>query len=697
MNTDGAEQKQGEDAHREHEIELERQTRQQEALLQISQAVQALSKPSDLERVVQVCYEQLQSLSLNFQGLAIQRLVEEESHRFETYEVLPSKRINRLVVSAPNLYRIWQSEASLYRPNLELDLEGLTPDALERMCKRYEIRIRCLLNVLHSRGLISLVSTQPDAFDEGEIQFVEQVGQMLSLGMSRVEDLEQLNVHTQALSESEERFRKIFEEGPLGMALVDLDYRFSKVNATLCRMVGYTEQELTELTFPDITHPEDVDKDVRLAEQMFRGEVPFYKIEKRYITKNGEPLWITLTASVIRDEDGKPLYGLAMIEDITGRKRTEQESVRLERLHALGEMAKGVAHNFNNMLVGMLGYAQLIQAKDAGSETGQYAGRIVESALRAKEMVGRLNQAVRGEREDTIRPLPVNEVVRDIVQTASPRWKDEAEARGIAIDVVADLAEVPPVQGTQSRLHDILINLLFNAVDALPEGGAITIGTRAVGKEVLVTVRDTGLGMDEETRRRVFEPFFTTKSDVGSGLGLSTVYGTVTRWGGTIGVESAPGRGALFTIRLPAWTGPEPEVEEEETVGRRARRARVLVVEDDRMVCEFLSSMLSSHHEVETTPDGREALRRFAPGRYDVALIDLGMPGMPGDEVAREMRQADPKVALVLVTGWALKDGDPRALAFDFRIQKPFTNLRDVWEVVDRAVELCDERAGEKG
>ena len=219
---------------------------------------------------------------------------------------------------------------------------------------------------------------------------------------------------------------------------------------------------------------------------------------------------------------------------------------------------------------------------------------------------------------------------------ARPRWKDEPESRGIDIEIVIQLAEVPCIRGTESRLHEILINFIFNAVDAMPEGGTITVGTQLAGERVQLSFTDTGIGMDEETKRRVFEQFFTTKMDIGTGLGLSTVYNTVEQWGGDIDVDSAPGEGTTFTLQLPIW---EEEVIEEATKreDRRVRSGKVLIIDDDEGVCSLISRLLETDHDVETVTDGRKALEQFVSGSYDVALIDLGMSGMSGDRVAKEL------------------------------------------------------------
>jgi two-component system cell cycle sensor histidine kinase/response regulator CckA len=228
----------------------------------------------------------------------------------------------------------------------------------------------------------------------------------------------------------------------------------------------------------------------------------------------------------------------------------------------------------------------------------------------------------------------------------------------------------------------------------MPAGGTITISTSPAGRAVELRVTDTGIGMNEETCKRVFEPFFTTKAEVGTGLGLATVYGMVKRWGGKISLTSSPGKGTTFAVELPAWEETiVGEVEEPEGGHHgipQMRRCKLLLVEDEQIVCDVLESLLSERSDLEVTGSGPKALEGFGPGRYDVAIIDLGLPGLPGDEVARRMKEADPSVVTILITGWDIKARDPRAAAFDFILQKPFDDLRHVEEVVAQAVDLHD-------
>ena len=379
------------------------------------------------------------------------------------------------------------------------------------------------------------------------------------------------------------------------------------------------------------------------------------------------------------------------------RKRFEEELIRLERLRALGELAAGVSHNLNNILVGAILPAQLVQHMTDDLDILRETETILASMKRARDLVRRLHLSTRGVDEGPLQDVRVNDVIREAVQATRPRWKDEAEARGIVVAMVTELGDVPPIRGLTSRLYDIIVNLILNAVHAMPDGGTITIRTRSVEEGVLIMFSDTGIGMEEGVRRRVFEPFFTTKMDVGSGLGLSSAYAAISQWGGDIGVKSEPGKGATFTMRLPVWPQPVAQEKDPGQEGKcRMRRARLLVVDADEILVRMVSRLFERHYEVETTLDGRAALEMFAPGKYDVALIGLGMPGIPGDRLMREMHRSDPSLASVLITGWSLEDDDPRLSLFDFRFRKSSDEIGTLVDMVTQAVALHNQRAGKK-
>ncbi|MBT3606597.1 MAG: response regulator, partial [Candidatus Latescibacteria bacterium] len=264
------------------------------------------------------------------------------------------------------------------------------------------------------------------------------------------------------------------------------------------------------------------------------------------------------------------------------------------------------------------------------------------------------------------------------------------------IDVATTFQEIPFVKATASDVSDILVNLMLNAVDAMPQGGEISIETQAVDGDVLLTFSDTGIGMEKNVQARVFEPFFTTKADVGTGLGLSTVYRAMVQWGGNITLVSEPNLGTTFTLRFPIWAESELSsdvVQTENVIANTVRSGKILVVEDEALVSQIFVRLLSQYHEVVTVTAGQQALDALDLAPYDVALIDLGLPDMPGDQVAKRIRHQDLAIVLVLITGWELESTDPRLLAFDFYVQKPIDDIGKILDIVSQAVALRAERA----
>jgi CheY-like chemotaxis protein len=240
--------------------------------------------------------------------------------------------------------------------------------------------------------------------------------------------------------------------------------------------------------------------------------------------------------------------------------------------------------------------------------------------------------------------------------------------------MVVTHGELPRIAGEAAELREALTNIVFNALDAMPSGGTIALTTGRQDDTVFCAIRDTGIGMPEAVRRRVFDPFFTTKGERGTGLGLSVVYGIVTRHGGDIDVESRLGRGATFTLRLPM-RAPKPASEPAQPAPTKTRAGRVLVVEDEAEVREILTSVLRSDgHSVVACPDGDRALVELGNAGFDLVITDLGMPGLSGWDVARAVKELHPGTPVAMVTGWS-EQIDPAQAGnegIDYLIAKPF-------------------------
>ena len=367
-------------------------------------------------------------------------------------------------------------------------------------------------------------------------------------------------------------------------------------------------------------------------------------------------------------------------ETLEQLKATQRQVLQQERLRAMGQMASGIAHDFNNSLSPIVGFAELLmRTPDLPKETAQtYAQLINTAALDAASVIRRLRELYRdrGDGAAADGAVDLERCVDEVVALTQPRWKNQALGQGIGISVVKRVADVPKIKGDAAGIREMLANLIFNAVDAMPEGGTITVRARPEGRhQVRLEVSDTGTGMSEEVRQRCLEPFFSTKGQHGTGLGLSLVHATVERHGGTLTVESEPGRGATFIALLPIDSQPVAVGSTVES-GEPSRPLHVLLVDDDPTVRMSVVAQLGSQgHIVETAANGREGLDRFAAGRFELVVTDRAMPEMGGDQLAAAIEQTAPDIPVVMLTGFGdlmgAKGERPRGV--DAVVSKPVT------------------------
>jgi PAS domain S-box-containing protein len=627
-----------------------------------------------------------------------------------------------------------------------------------------------------------------------------------------VSDLSEQNRASDALHESERLFRGSVEASSIGMALVALDGRFLELNPAFCELVGYAPDELTSRDFQQITHPDDLERDLVNVERTLAGEHDSYQMEKRYIRADGSEVWVMLSVTLVRgadgtplhfvahaqdidarkraderfvaaerryrtlveqlplcmyirsldmtqpniyvspqveailgypvsdwvndpglverivhpddqervfreaervrrgdgsfaeeyrylkpdgtvvwvqdemhlvrDERGEPLYVQGFVQDITERKLTEAERDRLrdellhaQRLEALGRLAGGVAHDFNNMLTAIRGYAELLVGDpNASSSSRDHAVRIVQAAEQASDLP---RQLLAFGRKQILEPAIVN--LNDVVSSIGGLL-EHVISKSIALDV-APRASSPWALADRSQLEHALVNLALNASDAMPGGGRLEVTTTNVtidehdatepdahpGSYVVIRVRDTGLGMDEETRRRAFEPFFTTKHEKeGSGLGLSSVYGTVAQSGGFVLVETEVGAGTTFSLHLPVAAAPAEE-----------KPPTILLAEDEEIVRDLTEQILeNAGYDVLTAGDGAAALALYAEhrGEIDGVVTDIVMPGIGGRGLALQIRAHDADLPIVFISGHHDETPDTLQLGTAAALlQKPFS------------------------
>jgi CheY-like chemotaxis protein len=321
---------------------------------------------------------------------------------------------------------------------------------------------------------------------------------------------------------------------------------------------------------------------------------------------------------------------------------------------------------------------------------------IEKSSKDGAETVRRIQEFTGLRRDKEFTPLSINELVTDVENITQPRWKDQTQKKGLQFELVKNLGVIPQILGNPSELREVLTNIIFNAIDAMPEGGKITISTQLQAEDwVEVRIADSGIGMTEEVRKRVFDPFFTTKGVTNSGLGMSVSYGIIKRHGGEILIESEPGRGTTFILHLPTGYGEESAEEKvvKEKPVQEVRSARILVIDDEESVRNILSQMLRVQgYQVVVASDGEEGVERFKNEKFDLVFTDLGMPKMSGWEVGKALRGMNAKVPIAMITGWGVELNREKMneSGIDLVVSKPF-NFDQLGQIVSEAMELKEK------
>ena len=517
--------------------------------------------------------------------------------------------------------------------------------------KDYEVRARKFSSA--SREVVTLI----DAFNE-----------MLA----------QIQSRDKALQDSEGHFRSLIENASDIITIIDLDSRIRYVSPSAKRLLDFAPDELIGKIALDYIHADDVKTVSEKLRQVAEAPEGIVSAEYRFRHKDGS--WIYLESKTRNLLSDPSLAGIIVnSRDVTERKRAEQERreansqlenalaelkstqqqvVQQERLRALGQMASGIAHDFNNALAPILGFSELLldqpEARDTPGTLREYLQIINTASRDAANTVSRLREFYRTRDEKEImRAIDLQQLIKQVVSLTQPRWKNQAEMGGICIHVETDLRDVPPVLGNDADLREALTNLIFNAVDAMPQGGTVAITGYAEDGQVVLKVSDTGTGMTDEVRRRCLEPFFTTKGERGTGLGLSMVYGIVRRHAGMLDIQSEVGRGTTFVIRLPTQEKTAVANSGLTTKASISCPLRVLVVDDDPLVRNVEAKYLeAAGHSVMRAASGPEGLEKFRAEKFDVVVLDRAMPGMSGDQLASTVKELSADTPVIMLTGF---------------------------------------------
>ncbi len=512
-----------------------------------------------------------------------------------------------------------------------------------------------------------------------------------------------------ALRDSEERFRGAFADAPIGMALIGLEGNLQQVNHRFCEMTGYDRNELLHKSFLDITHPDDLKNSMEKLLDVLATGGKIQPFETRYLRKDERAIWVRVSSTPLSDSESRlPLGLIVQVQDVTSDKRAEaerrvlqQQLLQAQKMESLGQMVGGVAHDFNNLMLAVLGYADLsLGFAGLPPTVSEYLHQIRQAGERASELTRKL---LTFSRKQTLRSevIDLSELLSSLMKILNRLIPESIELTWFPSSTL-DRVEADP-----SQLEQVVINLCVNARDAMPRGGRLTLATRNVilteadvgrspdarpGSYVLLSVQDEGCGIPPQLLERIFDPFFTTKKPTeGTGLGLAMVYGIIKQHGGWIEVQSQVGQGSTFGIYLPATERTDKPQAVRVDVPTRGGDETLLLAEDEETVRTLARRVLeSAGYDVISAENGEQALEIFEQCTDDIALVilDVVMPRLGGRETCERIRASKPDARVLFTSGYTGSE-----LPADFLrehglllLPKPYdaaTLLRTVRQVLD--------------
>jgi PAS domain S-box-containing protein len=484
-------------------------------------------------------------------------------------------------------------------------------------------------------------------------------------------DLSDLRKVQAVAREHQSLLTNILESARESIYAVDTDGNFKWCNTATLKGLGYQRSNFIGRPLLSMVYEGDRDLVRQKLAAALTGVPQTY--EMRYFAHDGQLRYARVDNSPLVVE-GRTTGVLGIARDITEQKEERERAARADKLRALGQLASGVAHDFNNSLAAILGRAQLLRRQVHDPALVRNLDIIQTSAEDAAATVRRIQTFARKSAVKEFELVDVASLLNDAVEITRTRWQNEARVRGLEYEVKLETESEHFTYGSASELREVFVNLIVNSVDAMPRGGKLLVTCHRKDGRLELHFIDNGMGMPEDVQQKIFEPFFSTKGAHGTGLGLSVSYSIIERHSGSISVVSEPGSGANFTIDLPA-AAAETASDELSTVLKNAPSLRILVVDDEQPVRETLAEMLLAvHHRVELAGSGHEAVEKMRSGAFDFVFTDLAMPEMDGWETARLIRKDWPGVRIVLVTGYGPNTVPPpgEENLVDAIIGKPF-------------------------
>ncbi|MCK5541825.1 MAG: cache domain-containing protein [Desulfobacterales bacterium] len=508
----------------------------------------------------------------------------------------------------------------------------------------------------------------------------------------------------EAMQESEEKFRGMYEFTQIGIARVSLNSKIIQANNAYCNILGYSEKELIEKTIKDITYPDDIQENIELQAKLQHGKIDFYQMEKRFIHKNGNTVHGMLSGTLIRDKHKNPHYFLENVIDITPIKEAKENKKELEvrlqhaqKMEAIGSLAGGIAHDFNNVLFSIIGFTELtIVDMPEDNKDKSNLNQVLIAANRAKEMVQQI-LAFSRQTETEKKPVNIQSIIKEVVKLLKSSIPSTIEIK-VNID-----KNCKPAFADPGQIHQVIMNLATNASYAMKErGGVMEFALKQkeiisedlsiypnlhTGTYIKLTVTDTGQGIENKIMGKIFNPYFTTKKvGEGTGMGLSVVHGIISDHEGDIIAESQPEKGASFHIFLPIIEKTlSTNQDNEQNITSSAQiptgTENILFIDDEKQIAIMTKQFLERlGYNVTSHTDSQKALNAFKkePDKFDIVITDMTMPIMTGTELATKLFKIKPDVKIILCSGYSelIDKKTAQSMGIKEYITKPITQKK---------------------
>ncbi len=549
-------------------------------------------------------------------------------------------------------------------------------------------------------GIFSLFSDEKNFFEEKEIALLQEMVQDISFAFETMEiEKKKIQAETE-LKASEERFHNAFEYASIGMALVSPEGNFLRVNKALSEILGYSKKELLSRNIREITHPDDVESDLKQIELMVSNKINTYLREKRYIHKSGRDIWILLNASILRDNEGHPLYFISQIQDITTRKEAEKEIIiakeKAEEMNRLkNNFLANMSHELRTPMIGILGAAELFKNADSLEEVQDFLSAFETSAKRLMRTLNQILDISKIETEN-ITLQKKNLIIDETVERVASLFKPEANAKKLLFNLIVHEKGMVVSLDEDIFVH-IMNNLINNAIKFTGKGGVVIEIDKKNSEGIEfaeIVVRDTGAGIPKDKLNIIFEAFRQasegfSRHHEGTGLGLTLSKKYTELLDGKISVESEQGKGSSFILHFPLVTENKSFIRNDEalssatkgiTIDNETPSCKVCYIDDDIVAHKFINKFLAGICVMDDCFTGEDGIRLVTNNKYDLILIDINLGfGMSGIDVANEIRKTGKyeSIPLVAITGYAMPGDKEKFLSngFNYYIPKPFNRI----------------------